>query len=71
MGSGRCRTICGMTQWRGIEAVRVTKTPLDRESLQSDSKESKNSFRFNRLNRSELSAMTPSVRQMCASQPMF
>jgi hypothetical protein len=20
MGSGRCRTICGMNQWRGIEA---------------------------------------------------
>ena len=36
MGSGRCRTICGMTRWRGIEAVRVTKTPLARESL-SDS----------------------------------
>jgi hypothetical protein len=36
-GSRRGRTICGMTQWRGMGAVRVTTTPLARESLQSDS----------------------------------
>jgi len=28
MASGRCRTICGMTQWRDIEAVGGTKTVL-------------------------------------------
>lgn len=34
MASGRCRTICGMTQWRGIEAAGGAKTVLSETRLE-------------------------------------